>query len=55
MTQFFLGQSLRTLVAGAVLFALAIPARVALPEEYRKLWSDPVVNKRINDCIERNR
>lgn len=55
MTQFFLGQSLRTLVAGAVLFALAIPARGALPEEYRKLWSDPVVNKRINDGIERNR
>ena len=44
-----------TLAAGAILLALAIPARGALPEEYRKQWSDPAVNRRINEGIERNR
>jgi GH35 family endo-1,4-beta-xylanase len=33
----------------------ALVAQAAVPESYRKMWSDPAVVRRINDGIEKNR
>lgn len=42
-------------VAGALILAVAVPARGAVPESYRQQWSDPAVIRRIDQGIERNR
>ena len=44
-----------SLVLSLVMFASAAPARAAVPDAYRKLWSDPATARRIEEGIERNR
>jgi len=47
--------AVRTLAAGAVLLALAIPARAELPSAYRQLWSDPAMVRKIDQNTEKHR
>lgn len=42
-------------LAFALAAVVARPATAALPEAYRKLWSDPAIVKRIDEGIEKNR
>jgi GH35 family endo-1,4-beta-xylanase len=43
------------LLSVAIACPITLPAAAAVPDAYRQLWSDPVVTKRIDDNIERNR
>lgn len=50
-----MNKSMALIVLSLVMFATMAPARGAVPESYRKLWSDPATARRIDEGIQRNR